>query len=101
MGGLLRLIQTPAEIQPQAMAYARFYLIGLPFLMVYDLSKQLAMACGDSRTPCWRSWLPHFSTSCWTWFWWDLSGWQELPQPPPFPRRRAACSCWVTCAAAS
>ena len=51
MGGLLRLIQTPAEIQPQAMAYARFYLIGLPFLMVYDLSKQLAMACGDSRTP--------------------------------------------------
>ena len=50
-GGLLRLIQTPAEIQPQAMAYARFYLIGLPFLMVYDLSKQLAMACGDSRTP--------------------------------------------------
>ena len=51
MGELLRLIQTPAEIQPQAMAYARFYLIGLPFLMVYDLSKQLAMACGDSRTP--------------------------------------------------
>ena len=49
--GLLRLIHTPAEIIPQAVTYSRFYLVGLPFLMVYDLSKQLIMGCGDSKTP--------------------------------------------------
>ena len=48
---LLRLIHTPAEILPQAAAYTRIYLLGLPFLMVYDLSKQLVMACGNSKTP--------------------------------------------------
>ena len=48
---LLRLIRTPAEILPQAAEYIRFYLAGLPFLMVYDLSKQLVMACGNSKTP--------------------------------------------------
>ena len=51
MGGLLRLIHTPAEILPQALSYCWFYLPGFPFLMVYDLSKQLIMGCGDSKTP--------------------------------------------------
>ena len=48
---LLQLIHTPAEIIPQALTYSRFYLAGLPFLMIYDLSKQLIMGCGDSKTP--------------------------------------------------
>ena len=48
---LLRLIRTPAGILPQAAKYIRFYLAGLPFLMVYDLSKQLVMGCGNSKTP--------------------------------------------------
>ena len=48
---LLRLIRTPAGILPQAAEYIRFYLAGLPFLMVYDLSKQLVMGCGNSKTP--------------------------------------------------
>ena len=48
---LLQLIHTPAEIIPQALTYSRFYLTGLPFLMIYDLSKQLIMGCGDSKTP--------------------------------------------------
>ena len=51
MGGLLRLIHTPSEILPQALSYCWFYLPGFPFLMVYDLSKQLIMGCGDSKTP--------------------------------------------------
>ena len=48
---LLRLIRTPDVILPQAAEYIRFYLAGLPFLMLYDLSKQLVMACGNSKTP--------------------------------------------------
>ena len=48
---LLRLIRTPAGILPQAAEYIRFYLAGLPFLMLYDLSKQLVMGCGNSKTP--------------------------------------------------
>ena len=49
--GLLRLIQTPEEILTQAVLYGRIYLLGLPFLMPYDLSKQCVMGCGDSKTP--------------------------------------------------
>ena len=29
----------------------RIYLMGLPFLMPYDLSKECVMGCGDSKTP--------------------------------------------------
>ena len=49
--GLLRLIQTPAEILDEAVLYGRVYLVGLPFLMPYDLSKQMVMGCGNSSTP--------------------------------------------------
>ena len=49
--GLLRLIRTPVEILDQAVRYGRIYLIGLPFLMPYDLSKQMVMGCGDSKSP--------------------------------------------------
>lgn len=48
---LLQLIRTPAEILPEAVLYGRIYLLGLPFLMPYDLSKECAMGCGDSGTP--------------------------------------------------
>ena len=48
---LLRLIQTPAEILQQAVLYGRVYLLGLPFLMPYDLTKECVMGCGDSKTP--------------------------------------------------
>ena len=49
--GLLQLIQTPAEILDEAVLYGRVYLVGLPFLMPYDLSKEMVMGCGDSNTP--------------------------------------------------
>lgn len=51
MPGLLQLIQTPAQIMDTAIVYGRIYLIGLPFLMPYDVSKQIVAGCGDSRTP--------------------------------------------------
>lgn len=46
---LLRLINTPAEILDTAVLYGRIYLMGLPFLMPYDLSKRCVMGCGDSK----------------------------------------------------
>lgn len=49
--GLLRLIHTPAEILSEAVLYGRIYLLGLPFLMPYDLTKEMVMGCGDSNTP--------------------------------------------------
>lgn len=51
LSALLRLIQTPEEILVQAVLYGRVYLVGLPFLMLYDLTKECVMGCGDSRTP--------------------------------------------------
>ena len=48
---LLRLINTPAEILDTAVLYGCIYLMGLPFLMPYDLSKECVMGCGDSKTP--------------------------------------------------
>ena len=36
---LLRFIRTPEEILAEAVLYGRVYLVGLPFLMLYDLTK--------------------------------------------------------------
>ena len=33
------------------MLYGRIYLMGLPFLMMYDLSRQIVISCGESRIP--------------------------------------------------
>ncbi|MCD8141986.1 MAG: polysaccharide biosynthesis C-terminal domain-containing protein [Clostridiales bacterium] len=48
---LLLLINTPEEIVAQALLYGSIYLIGLPFQMVYDLSRQILIGCGDSKLP--------------------------------------------------
>ena len=48
---LLRFIRTPEEILAEAVLYGRVYLVGLPFLMLYDLTKECVMGCGDSKTP--------------------------------------------------
>lgn len=48
---LLRLIRTPEQILAEAVLYGRVYLVGLPFLMLYDLTKECIMGCGDSKTP--------------------------------------------------
>ena len=45
---LLLLINTPEEILEQALLYGRIYLCGLPFLMIYDLSRQIMIGCGIS-----------------------------------------------------
>ena len=51
MERFLLLINTPSEIMDTAMLYSRIYLLGLPFLMLYDLSRQIVISCGESRIP--------------------------------------------------
>ena len=51
MEQFLLLINTPSEIMDDATLYSRIYLLGLPFLMLYDLSRQVVISCGESRVP--------------------------------------------------
>ena len=62
--GLLRLIQTPAEILPAAESYLRIYLAGYPFLLLYDFGAAILRARGDSRSPFSRWPFPAWPTCC-------------------------------------
>ena len=48
---LLQFIHTPLEIMNEALQYARIFIGGLPFLMLYDVLRQMMIGCGDSRYP--------------------------------------------------
>ena len=48
---LLRLIQTPESIFRAAERYLRIYLLGYPFLLLYDFGSAALRARGDSRYP--------------------------------------------------
>lgn len=50
-GHLLRLIQTPTGIFRDAALYLRIYMLGYPFLLVYDFGSAVLRARGDSRYP--------------------------------------------------
>lgn len=48
---LLRLIQVPGTILHDAELYLRIYLLGYPFLLLYDFGSAILRARGDSRYP--------------------------------------------------
>lgn len=48
---LLRLIQVPSTILHDAELYLRIYLLGYPFLLLYDFGSAILRARGDSRYP--------------------------------------------------
>ena len=48
---LLRLIRTPDDIFSGAAQYLRIYLLGYPFLLLYDFGAAALRARGDSRSP--------------------------------------------------
>lgn len=48
---VLRIIKTPTSVLEQAILYLRIYLIGYPFLMVYNFGSAVLRAKGDSRRP--------------------------------------------------
>ncbi len=48
---LLRLIRTPSAIFDEARLYLRIYMLGYPFLLLYDFGASVLRARGDSRYP--------------------------------------------------
>lgn len=48
---MLRLFDTPADIFSMSVAYLRFYLIGTPFMAVYNVYAAVLRGMGDSRAP--------------------------------------------------
>ena len=48
---LLELINTPAEILDDSMLYLNIYILGLPFLLFYNIATGIFSALGDSKTP--------------------------------------------------
>ena len=50
-GWLLTLIETPAEVFEDSMLYLDIYVLGLPFLFLYNVSTGIFSAMGDSKTP--------------------------------------------------
>lgn len=48
---VLRFIHTPESILPDASLYLRIYLLGYPFLLLYDFASAILRAQGDSRYP--------------------------------------------------
>lgn len=48
---LLKLIQTPTDIFGAAVRYLRLYMLGYPFLLLYDFGAAVLRSRGDSRAP--------------------------------------------------
>ena len=95
---LLRFIRTPEEILAEAVLYGRVYLVGLPFLMLYDLTKQCVMGCGDSKTPLRAVVATSVMNILLDLASWGPSGWPVPPGPRPLRRSPGRCTCWPTCA---
>lgn len=49
--GILRILNTPESVMPQAVLYIRIYLISLPMLFFYNMISGGLRAEGDSSTP--------------------------------------------------
>ena len=48
---VLRLMETPADVLPDAVIYMRMSCIGVPLVAVYNYTSSMLRALGDSRTP--------------------------------------------------
>ena len=51
IGPVLELLNTPADILPDALAYVRIILAGVIFSALYNMSANMLRAVGDSKTP--------------------------------------------------
>ncbi len=51
IGPVLQLLNTPADILPDALAYVRIILAGVIFSALYNMSANILRAVGDSKTP--------------------------------------------------
>ena len=49
--GLLELMSSPEDVIDLAVLYLRIYLLGMPFIMLYDFGSSILRSTGDSRRP--------------------------------------------------
>lgn len=49
--GILRLIKTPEEVFADSKLYLDIYILGLPFVFLYNVATGIFSALGDSKTP--------------------------------------------------
>ena len=49
--GVLRILNTPESVIPQAVTYLRIYMISVPAMIFYNMCSGAVRAAGDSRTP--------------------------------------------------
>ena len=49
--GLLALIKTPAELMADSALYLDIYMLGIPFMIFYNVANGIFSAMGDSKTP--------------------------------------------------
>ena len=50
-GSMLRLIKTPDEVFADSKLYLDIYILGLPFVFLYNVATGIFSALGDSKTP--------------------------------------------------
>ena len=50
-GQMLELIHTPEILMPDSLLYLRIYIVGFPFLFLYNVATGVFSALGDSKTP--------------------------------------------------
>ena len=96
---LLRLIRTPEEIFDAAALYLRIYMLGYPFLLLYDFGAACLRARGDSRYPFLAlllSGLQMWGSTCCSrqGFAWALQALQLRRIFPPCSRRFWCCVVW-------
>ena len=48
---VLRLMQTPETILPEALVYLRTYLCSMPFMVIYNMGSSVLRGYGNSKTP--------------------------------------------------
>lgn len=48
---VLSLMGTPDDVIDLAVVYLRIYLLGMPFIMLYDFGSSILRSTGDSRRP--------------------------------------------------
>ena len=48
---MLQMLDVPPDVYDQASTYIRVFLLGLPFLSLYDFEAAIFRSCGDGKTP--------------------------------------------------
>ena len=51
VGSLLRMLNVPEDVFPQALLYIRIYLLGVPVILLYNFEAAIFRSVGETRMP--------------------------------------------------